>query len=356
MTSLRDAPHGTEALDLTALGIPATSLRLYLRLLENAGSTGRDGVVLTSGVGGADGGTGADSTGLPPAEAERALAALESAGLLRRTGADAWVPLDPGIGIERLIESRLTELNEDMRRVTAARGAIPELADSFRQGRSRDLPLDIEHLEGVEEVRSRLDDLAFFARTEVLALQPTFSPGLIEASRALDLRCLRRGVALRTLISRSAAEHPVTLSYLGEITALGAKVRFTDRALDRMVAYDRTLAVVPVDPDRSARGALVIRQPGVLAGMLRLFEELWQSAQDIGVLLADDDEDRPDELSDVEREVLRILCDVDKDEIGARRMGVSLRTFRRYVADVMLRLNAANRFHAAMLAKERGWI
>lgn len=298
---------------------------------------------------------GAAGTGLSAVEVERALAELEAVGLLRRTGSGAWAPLDPGIGIERLIELRLTELNEDMRRVSAARGVIPGLADSFRQGRSRELPLDIEHLEGVDEVRCRLDELAFFARSEVLALQPTFSPGLIEASRALDLRCLRRGVSLRTIVSRSAAEQPVTLSYLGEISALGAQVRWTDRSLERMVAYDRSLAVVPVDPERSSRGALVIRQAGVLAGMLRLFEELWQSAQDIGVLLADGD-GRQDELTDVEREVLRILCDVDKDEIGARRMGVSLRTFRRYVADVMLRLNAANRFHAAMLAKERGWI
>jgi DNA-binding NarL/FixJ family response regulator len=37
-------------------------------------------------------------------------------------------------------------------------------------------------------------------------------------------------------------------------------------------------------------------------------------------------------------------------------MGVSVRTFRRYVADLMMRLGAANRFHAALKAKEKGWM
>ncbi|WP_442816546.1 helix-turn-helix domain-containing protein [Streptomyces sp. NBC_01304] len=61
-------------------------------------------------------------------------------------------------------------------------------------------------------------------------------------------------------------------------------------------------------------------------------------------------------LSDTERQVLDILTRTDKDEAAAREMGVSLRTFRRYVADIMLRLGAANRFQAGLLAKEQGWI
>jgi DNA-binding NarL/FixJ family response regulator len=37
-------------------------------------------------------------------------------------------------------------------------------------------------------------------------------------------------------------------------------------------------------------------------------------------------------------------------------MGVSLRTYRRYVAELLARLGAANRFQAAIVAKQRGWI
>ncbi|MFJ5232415.1 helix-turn-helix transcriptional regulator [Kitasatospora sp. NPDC088391] len=341
----RPGERAARMADLTCLGLGTGSIEVYWYLLEHpdeaaAASAGRTAAAL----------------GLEEADVGRAMAELELLGLLRRSereqGRSALV--DPSIGIERLIDNRFTELNEQLRRVMATRAVIPELAGAFRQGRSRTLPLDIERLDGLEEIRARLDDLAFFAHQEVLALQPSFSPSLIEAARPLDMRCLRRGVALRTVVRRQAVENPVTLAYLRETVALGAQVRFTDRALERLIAYDRTLAVVPVDPEESGRGALVIRQPGLLASMIRLFEEVWESAEDLSTLAGSAEGEEA--LTAVEREVLRILCEVDKDEIGARRMGVSLRTFRRYVADLMLRLNAANRFHAAMLAKEKGWI
>ncbi|GAA0679535.1 hypothetical protein GCM10010193_36430 [Kitasatospora atroaurantiaca] len=331
-------------IDLSCLGIDAQSSQVYRYLLENSGRAHP-----------------AAAPGLPAETLAAALAALAESGLVRRAdgtdgtetagrGTGGWTVIDPATAVERLIDRRFTELNDDLRRVTAVRAAIPELCATFRSGRAQPEPMDIERLEGLAEIRARLDDLAFFARQEVLALQPSFSPALIACCRPLDLRCLRRGLSLRTVVTRDAVENPVTLSYLKEIIGLGAQVRVTDRAVERLLSYDGKVTVVPVDPQDTARGALVIRQAGLVTSMVRLFEEIWSSAQDIAVST----DATP--LSPAERQVLRILCEVDKDEVGARQMGVSLRTFRRYVADLMQRLNAANRFHAAMLAKEAGWI
>ncbi|TVP38781.1 LuxR family transcriptional regulator [Streptomyces griseus subsp. griseus] len=60
--------------------------------------------------------------------------------------------------------------------------------------------------------------------------------------------------------------------------------------------------------------------------------------------------------SGIERRVLMSMCTVGKDEAGARRLGVSVRTYRRHVADLMQTLGAASRARAALLARERGWI
>lgn len=324
-------------IDLSCLGVDAHGLQLYQHLLEHPERAAQ-----------AD----PKAPGLPAEEVAAALGGLAENGLVRRVDGDTahWAVIDPAVAVERLISRRFTELNEELRRVTAVRAAIPELCDIFRSGRAQPQPMDIERIEGLAEIRARLDDLAFFARHEVLALQPSFSPGLIAFCRPLDLRCLARGLSLRTVVSREAAENPVTRSYLQEVVGLGAQVRVADRSMERLVCYDRAVTVVPVDPEDSARGALVIRQAGLVTGMVRLFEEIWSSAPAIA------DSTGPAPLSEAERQVLRILCEVEKDEVGARRMGVSLRTFRRYVADLMQRLNAANRFHAAMLAKEAGWI
>jgi hypothetical protein len=84
-------------------------------------------------------------------------------------------------------------------------------------------------------------------------------------------------------------------------------------------------------PNAHRSGALVIRQPGAVATLVDLFERVWGHATDL-------------------------LATAVKDEISARQMGVSLRTYRRYVAELLARLGAANRFQAAIVAKQRGWI
>lgn len=61
-------------------------------------------------------------------------------------------------------------------------------------------------------------------------------------------------------------------------------------------------------------------------------------------------------LSEMERRVLLAMCTVGKDEAGARELGVSVRTYRRHVADLMQLLGAASRAQAALLARERGWV
>ncbi|MCB5178384.1 helix-turn-helix transcriptional regulator [Streptomyces antimicrobicus] len=295
--------------------------------------------------------------GISREEADEALRSLCRYKLLRVAAEGRVVPIDPVLGIERLIEQRLEELNEQLRQVASVRSVIPELVEQARAG---DAPADtppsgIERIDGLDEIRARLDDLAFFARKEMFALQPDgpLTPAFIEAARPLDLRCIRRGITLRTVVLRTALEDPATRAYLHEMAELGAEFRTVEKVMDRMVIYDRATAVVPLDPSDSARGALLVRQSGLVSNMVALFEKVWASAEP---LPGRDAQDTADGITDTEREVLTLLTLFDKDEIAAREMGISIRTFRRHVAELLLRLGASNRFQAAVLAKERGWM
>ncbi|RPK62449.1 transcriptional regulator NarL [Streptomyces sp. ADI96-15] len=62
------------------------------------------------------------------------------------------------------------------------------------------------------------------------------------------------------------------------------------------------------------------------------------------------------DLSEAEREVLRLMCAGCTDEVAARRLGVSLRTVRRMVSRLMARLDARSRFEAGVRAGQRGWL
>jgi len=287
---------------------------------------------------------------------DRAFERLKELGLVRYHHNRGIVAIDPVVGIEKLIETRLEVLNEELRGVSAVRTAIPLLLEDQQAGRLSPVSSDIERIEGLAEIRARLDDLAFFAHREVMAMQPDgpLSAAYIEAARPLDLRCLRRGVRMRTIVLNEAVADDRTEKYVQELVALGANLRSVEHSMERMIIYDRAVAVVPIDPGNSARGALIIRQPSLVMSMIALFDRVWSDARPVEA-----SESAPaagEHLQLLEKKILTVLSNSSKDEIAARDMGMSVRTFRRHVAELMTRLGASNRFQAALLAKDRGWL
>lgn len=61
-------------------------------------------------------------------------------------------------------------------------------------------------------------------------------------------------------------------------------------------------------------------------------------------------------LSETERLVPESMCRVEKDEVGARELQISVRTYRRHIADLLRILGAGSRAQAALLARERDWV
>ncbi|WP_181446673.1 helix-turn-helix transcriptional regulator [Streptomyces sp. NTH33] len=288
-----------------------------------------------------------------PGTAKEQLDRLRELGLLRETGPDRWAATDPEAAVGRLMDMRLHDLHQELRKVTRSR----HLVDSLLAERTPEapVPLGVEQLTGLDQIRSRIDDLAFFAREEILSVEPyeALSPENIEHARPLDMRCLRRGVRIRSIVLRAALEHPPTFAYLGELASHGARIRVTDDISERILVYDRRTAVVPVNPDDTACGALLAREEGLISTIIALFERIWSQAEDLPSTSGD--EELP-ALSDVEKRVLEAMCTVGKDEAGARSIGVSVRTYRRHVADLKHVLGASSRAQAALLARERGWI
>lgn len=282
---------------------------------------------------------------------------LRGLGLLHPTGDDKLInPADPEIALARLTDIRLRALHQELRQVTQSRHVVDGLR--AEQGPRAQAGTGIEQLEGLEQIRDRIDDLAFFARDEILSVEPytRLSPENIARSRPLDHRCLRRGVEIRSVVLRRALDDTPTADYLRELVAHGARIRVACDITERMLVYDRRAALVPLDPANTARGALLARKSGLVANIVALFEKIWQQAEEFTGPGQEGGEETGEALPDFERRVLVSMCSVGKDEAGARELGVSVRTYRRYVADLLQTLGAASRAQAALLARERGWI
>ncbi|MFC4057213.1 hypothetical protein ACFOWE_02840 [Planomonospora corallina] len=330
-------------MDVSVLGISAEAAEVYRYFLRCPG----EGV-----------GEARQALQLDQDKLERLIEDLAKLGLLDISDRHRVLATEPRVGIERLIEQRIDELNTEIRQVLAARDAIGSFVEDQKRGEDSEAALAIERVEGLAEVRRRIDDLAFFSYKHVLALHPASPTGLmvadyVEAARKTDMRSLRRGLTMRAVYHPSVLADPVFEAYLYETISLGAEVRVTDEPMDRMIIYD-SVAVVAVDPKETTKGALFIREQGLVSQLHTYFSGVWQAAVDLREYQSPSS-DTPD-LTDLERRVLAVMASADKDEIAARELDVSVRTYRRYVADLMSRLGAVNRFQAALRAKEENWI
>ena len=171
----------------------------------------------------------------------------------------------------------------------------------------------------------------------------------------------RGGARRRHAQPRGPAPDPYTRSQLADepmrdymhmVREHGAEVRIADTLPHRLVIVDRTVSFLPVDPRRLSGGALVVREPAITANLVMLFESLWVGAQTLEEALAA----AVPAASELDRSVLMLMSSGVKDEAAARQLGISDRTYRRHVADILLRLGASSRFQAGVEAVRRGWL
>ncbi|MFF2039927.1 helix-turn-helix transcriptional regulator [Kitasatospora sp. NPDC058170] len=279
-------------------------------------------------------------------DTEAVLVRLQELGMVTTAGGRAYSAADPESVVERLARLRIQGLQGEIRQVASSRHLVDDLLEDRWAGRQRSVR-ELERVEGIDQVLACVDELSFFTREERLTTHP--GPILIaafEEVRSSDLKYLRRGLRMRTILHARALDCPRVDHFAAELEQEGARVRGTAGVLERMVIFDRRTAVVATDPRDITRGALIVREPGLVSTLLALFERRW--SQSCGV-----EEELPNEA---ERQVLHTMACVDKDETGARELGMSLRTYRSHVSALMRRLGTANRFQAALAARERSWI
>lgn len=299
--------------------------------------------------------------GLSLPAVHEALEALLAFGVLKRdrTESSGFIVSQPAAAIGQLIERREDDLLRQYRRASQSRYLIEELNLLYRQP---DVAVPegeaVERLEDMDAIRDRLEELSFFTRTSVYSIQPggPQSRESLEASRPLDQRGIRRGLEMRVIHDASVLDDELNRAYLRELVMGGTKVRVTTQHVDRMIIMDSKVAVIPVDPADSRRGALIVRHPGLLSGFIDLFNRAWQDAADLPWHTEQSEQVPEIEISKEDRRVLELLASGCTDETSAREVGVSVRHLRRTISRLMLELGANSRFEAGVEAARRGWL
>ncbi|WEH34971.1 LuxR C-terminal-related transcriptional regulator [Streptomyces sp. AM 4-1-1] len=177
---------------------------------------------------------------------------------------------------------------------------------------------------------------------------------ILPTLRSIALRLLNRDVRVRMLYQHAARGDLVTRASVRELTHHGAEVRTSAELIGPLVASDRELVLLPATQDWAAEGpegpegpeatVAAARDPAIVSFVRGAFENLWNTATPF----MPDCKDVPPAIDDLKKSIVQLLAMGHKDELVSRRLGISIRTCRRHIAEIMEELSATSRFQAGV--------
>lgn len=293
--------------------------------------------------------------GVPADEVRTTLERLAKLDLLRPCAGDLGELVDPRLALKALLLRQMSGIEDRLREFEEDRAAVMTLIDRYAGARPGGQESGLEYVSGRAAVTDRLHELSCAADTEWLAFLPDGPPSVswLEPAQQWHRKVVSRGVANRAVTTDSIrGDTRLTLRAVWE-----AEPEFGVRTVPSLPVHlllvDRSLALLPADPHDPWHRVVQITVPGVVEALNSLFERAWEDAVPLDSRGPGLDEHG---LSPREKELLRLMARGLNDEAIRRRLGVSLRTVRRIVAELCTRLGAASRFEAGYQAAKRGWI
>ncbi|MFE4617536.1 LuxR C-terminal-related transcriptional regulator [Streptomyces sp. NPDC056747] len=295
----------------------------------------------------------AEELGVPRHRVEQAVCVLRDLRLVKPAeggSADRLVAVSPEAAQMELLVPLEREILDSRNRLEGFKGQLNSFVAAFeKQARTRAETVVIT--DDREEIELRLLEAAQGCTTEVLVMQPCVARETPEfrLARPLVLEAVRRGAQGRILYPHTARGDSDTRAHLGELLPAGGQVRTTNEVRDRFLVFDRKTAFIPAG---EGDAIAVVYDNAVAAFLAGLHARVWESAFDF-------DSGAPGyagTMGDLKATLLDLLASGAKDEVIARRVGMSERTLRRHVATIMQDLSASSRFQAGVLAARTGLV
>ncbi len=224
---------------------------------------------------------------------------------------------------------------------------LASTVDRRRNQLHRDSMVDvIDTHEDAVETAARLVTGAAEHVDVVLAAEPAYSEAVHGALTALLSGTGRKTSRVRLLCTPSTLDWRFVSAHAAE-----PRVRTRVARIPALVAViaDNEHALVCA-ASVSGRRASVVRAPGVIQPLVALFDGVWRNAVEVSDRIEFGDKTR----ADIAQQILERLRAGVTDEVAARELTMSVRTYRRYVAEIMALLGANSRFQAGVRAAELG--
>ncbi|WAL65271.1 DNA-binding response regulator [Amycolatopsis cynarae] len=156
---------------------------------------------------------------------------------------------------------------------------------------------------------------------------------------------------IRKLYRPGVLLEPERAEHLYAMERLGAGIRITRDEILETIILDNRFAILAGDRSHGERAYRVVDEAGLVRNIVSLFDAAWRAGTELSLYDAEFAEVRA-----LAPRILDVLASGCKDETAARTVGLSVRTYRRRVADLMSALGATSRFQAGVRARELGLV
>ncbi|MFF0063133.1 LuxR C-terminal-related transcriptional regulator [Streptomyces sp. NPDC005279] len=292
-----------------------------------------------------------EELGVDESEAGRVIAGLLDLRLLHQDpDGGLLAALAPDSAQLRLLGPLVREISVMQEQVDRIRADLGSLLPVYRD-EAGSAAGQIEVVHDLDVVLTLIGEFSARAETEVLTSQPGGGRPVEQLEDALTFaqELLGRGVLMRTLYQHTAQFNQGTVAYVEHVSGLGGEVRTTAHGFTRMLVFDRRVAVLALK--EHPQGAVVVRNDNVVDTLVDAFERTWNGARPFPLLYSK--RQIVHVSSEVKEAIMHLLVAGESDKKIAARVGLSLRTCQRHIADLMQELGARNRLHAGYLLHEQ---
>lgn len=321
---------------LKAGGVSRVEELLYMLLLDHPGS-------LLSEL--------SDLSKLSRRKTQLALNSLEKKALASHSpeGLRRYFPTPPEVAIEVLV----LQQKEALQHMVAGARSLQERARQAARARSAGERM-VEVIMG-REAHSRLfeqmqksarDEIVFFDRPPYLSSAPS-------ALNQTQISVAAHGIRYRAVYDSSSLEEPGAADRIRSYAKAGEEAKVYSGVPLKLFAVDHRIAFLALDLARPEDSVLLVRSCALLDAIYDLFEFVWDRAAPLrfdksGVPEAVSETSDP--ASDADH-VVALLVAGFNDKMIAHQLGISERTLRRRVSEIMVALGARTRFQAGWLCR-----
>ncbi|MFJ9250915.1 LuxR C-terminal-related transcriptional regulator [Streptomyces sp. NPDC101776] len=286
--------------------------------------------------------------GAEPVQVERAVARLTDIGLLipMPTTTSGYVCARPEEALARLLAAEQQIVEESQRQLVSSRDQIRTLMRGFpMQGESAGAA-HVELLLSGAEVNNFIERQVGGVRRRQLVMHPGGAPPqeLVDEMILRDVEVISRGVQIKALYPRHVASIDYVREYLAEAAHQGADIRLSPYLPIRLILLDEDLAVLPIDPHDTSKGAFTIRSSEVARALKAILYFHWHGASKLDEISDRSALDGQLSLTAQEHAIIRMLAMGARDDAIARHLSISPRTLSRTISILLDRLGVQSRF------------